>query len=87
MTFLREPLPFLGAGVVCTVYPQLDPRDLCANQGCTRDAPDCDKAMSQTNALTALAGIWAGRGGPTIAAQGLAGLPVQDRRPQALQES
>jgi hypothetical protein len=57
MIATRKPLQLLGRRALCTVYPQLDPRDLCANQRRTRDAPDCDKAMSQTNALAALAGI------------------------------
>ncbi|WP_157835316.1 hypothetical protein [Ectopseudomonas composti] len=57
MTFSLECLQALGRGVLCTVYPQLDPRYLCAKQRTDLDTPDCDKAMSQTNALAALAGI------------------------------
>jgi hypothetical protein len=57
MTFSLECLQALGRGALCTVYPQLDPRYLCAKQRTDLDTPDCDKAMSQTNALAALAGI------------------------------
>ncbi|MDU9408595.1 hypothetical protein RTH74_13420 [Pseudomonas sp. zfem001] len=57
MTAALQPLQMLGRRAVCTVYPQLDPRYLCAKPRTDLDAPDCDKTMSQTNALTALAGI------------------------------